>query len=371
MNLLEKDRKALLDTTAQVYSCLSEHRDSSQHEQKLLDIVTHIKQSVEDQIANTLPDLLQSLDVRTFDDATLIEVRDTAENTLLLRLESAIRRRLETEMEEQFARYYTGLFVNEIQRGQVYNQLNTKMYGQTYITEGLNPVNDLEHVQNRICEDYIAACRQILIYELIQMPIIESLRRVESKTWKVVKASGVFDSGDSSSTDYSSARLSSKNSPPNLFSRERRTQVQDIAKKVIGETFGVGQGEVEQDDLSAEKLRDKYFLDNLREALGEGNMQPNTDRISHILISQFEQRIDNALKKSLPHLESVFFYALGSFRKRFDEITSEMKQAHMLRVNDPNASIKNILLEQDSVTILRLTRAAALLSELEQLRATS
>lgn len=365
---LEKDRKSLLNTLRQVYERLSKHLDSQQHEQRLRDIITKIRQSAKEKIAETLPDLLQNLDVKTVDDVTLFEVGDTAENTLLLKLQSAIRNRLESEMEQQFALYYIGLFETEVQSVKLYSQIEAKTYGQSYILEGLNPVSELEQVQMRIRSDYIAACRQILVYELIQMPIIESLQRVESKAWSIIKGLDLF-SDQSAITQEAPPKFTPSGPQSNRFGNDWRKQITAASKQMLKTTFGLGEEEKDKDiDLSAEKLRDKYFLDKLRETLGSGNKsQRDLAQINALLTSQFEQRIDSALIKTLPHLESVFLYALGTFRKRHDDLVLEMKQAHMLHVNDSQVSIKHILINQDNFTIARLTRAATILSNLEKL----
>lgn len=361
---LESDRQELENAVRTIYANLRQYIVAKEHEDRLIDIIQHIREAQREEIKQSAPALLRNLDVTEVDDGTLGEVKDTAVNTLLLRTQSLVRRRLESEMEATFAKYYIELFLGEVQKHQLYSKVGAASYGQKYILDELRPTIELESVQKRICDDYVAACRQVFIYELLQMPIIESLRNVDSKIWTIINTSTTFIPTDISLPEPTSdvqARASGAKSQGRFID-----SIGGFGRKLVKETFGLGQDEIEQaKNLSAEKMRDKILRGRLEEVLESSNRTQDIEQISDLLISQFEQRADDALKQSLPFLESVFFYELGGFRRRYNEVIAEIKENHMLHINDPNFTIKQVLLEKDSQKIQRLTRAAAVMAEIE------
>lgn len=364
---LESDRQGLENAVRTIYANLRQYIISQEHQDCLIDIIQHIREAQREEIRQSAPKLLQNLDVTEVDDVTLGEVKDTAVNTLLLRTQHLVRRRLESEMETKFAKYYIDLFLNELQNLRLYSQIGAASYGQSYISDELQPVSEIESVQKRICDGYVAACRQVLIYELLQMPIIESLRNVDSKIWTIVNSATAFTPTDISLSEQSGGAQASTFEVKHQ--RQWLNSIGRFGRKMVIETIGVGQDEPEQaQDLTAEKMRDKILRSKLQEVMESSNRMQDIEQISELLISQFEQRTDSALKQSLPFLESAFFYELGGFRRRYNEVIEEIKENHMLHINDPNFTIRQVLLDKDSQKIQRLTRAAAVMAELESVR---
>lgn len=357
---LEADQEQLQTLITGFYDKLSSHVESTEHAEKLQEIIKKLRATQTETISSALPSLIKSLDQKTYDSTNLRRVVDVAEQSLLLMLEDEIRKNLEKEMEQSFAPYYIDLFRKNVNEVKLYEMLQVKSYNQKAILEGLKPIESLQNIETEIANNYYSACKQILIFELTKMPIIESLRR-DSKVWEIIKESSLFT--QSSPANRQSPKPAEGSN--NMFDWRGRT------KKIL-QDMGVPSDSNAIDDLQEEKERDKEFLNELKDSLPSvTSSNQNLSVLEELLVKKFEFRTDTALKEFLPHLESIFFYSLGNFITNYSNLIAKMIDRHKFEIGKPDSNIRKIVKGQSSETINRQIKAATILKQLNEVSSVS
>jgi predicted GTPase len=350
---LDADSLELQGAIDGMFSELHQLRDSVEHENKLGPIVNAINANLIKAVSENLDKLRKQGNVitETVDPVSGISAVDTAERRLLQALESVVRTQIELEM-DSFARYYVESFQDFTEKHNIYSLLKAKSYSQTYIVQGVDPDKKLRDMQAEIARSHLSTCRQVLIYELIQKPVVKAHVRTQAKVWTMV------------------GRLATPNMPVSQATNaeagnnELWAKFKKMSERAARVVTPFGNNKVETPFTPAEQSEwskeDDQFLNALREALSRND---NKD-ISAIIGRQFGQQTVEALKNALPHLEGVFFYETNKFKVKYEELIKRIRNLHERYINDPSASIRMLLVGQQKTTIERIDDAVKVLDML-------
>jgi GTPase SAR1 family protein len=362
-NRLQSDQQLLREALTKLFAQLEASRDSQEHEAALRAMITAIRQTLRAKLDEALPHLIRQYRIERYDAKSGRTVSDTAIRTMLLELEQTIFQALAAEVVQQLGFHYRQIFEERLRASAIHERVREKAYGQAYIHEDLRPLEQLETEQQRIFEAHRVACHQVITYELLQVPIIESLQRFEAKVWTIVNAPDLFPRPDEpvavpAANAGAPAPSRASGGLGNLMRR-------------LAEPMGVEAGESShQETIANASRRAQELIEKLFAQFGSDSAAGNLDTVRELLWRQFGLRIDYVLKTTLPYLEGMFFYELGKYHALYADLVREMMERHRIQVMVNRSPIRQLFTEQSSATIARLTRASETLGAVSKIEQT-
>lgn len=359
---LDRDKELIEQAYSRVLASFEAWRKSSGYEQRLLEQCHLTRANLEQALrACTLSMLLKNS--VAYDDITGKHYREAPVRALLLQVEREMRNAAETEA-KRLAQFYISEFVTQITRHQIISLVEEKTYGQDYVLKNLNTVKSLILMLQQIQQVYMAACGGVLMYELIQRPILNSSVVSESRAPEVAKKIGAALEGLMAASVVRSnpaAAHSSRAGEAPAASTDAASATRTEARVRILPPQPIAVISTERDDPSDEEVLVAYIDRMIRQD------KTQEKELQDLIIHPFIGRYQSALAVALPQIENLFFYQVSKFRLRFAEVVEELRTEHLAQARaNPSSAIAAILIEQQQGAKKEIDKALHVLELIHQ-----
>jgi tRNA U34 5-carboxymethylaminomethyl modifying GTPase MnmE/TrmE len=289
------------------------------------------------------------------DDVTGKEYPEVRARALLLKIETKLRHEAEKTSRE-LANYYLNTFDEIINSHGLYKLIETKYHDQTYAKK-LDLIGELETQQTVIRNDYEAICRWVILFELIQRPILIDQLEISSVILQVIKVIAPALVAGMESTMTSAG-------------------IWPMAAKMVSKSLGlllIPASEEQINTLPATAIKDPQFMEDMQliNQIMRIVSERDLPRLQELIGNQFSIRYRSALSVSLAFIEDLFFYEFGKFRLKFEDVTEQLKKQHLAHTTADTSernSIRTALMAHQSGTIAEIRKAIDIIKSLEKLQ---
>ncbi|MFP5265370.1 MAG: dynamin family protein [Blastocatellia bacterium] len=353
----------------EVHAEMDGWRRSPQYERALLEVYMKIDNELEGVLRSHLHRLRQNgrgITSTVIDDITGKVYVEAHVRALLLTIEREMRNAVEAAT-RQLGQYYLAQFDDQLNKHGLLELVRGKSYGQGYIIRNLDPVMKLEETLEQIQQAFAAACCWVVLYELIQRPILvsdanqgskvwgvaETISPVEAKFARVAHFAEIFERGNRA------ADAAKEGSDPD-YDHEPAKRSEGRVRIVPPQPGPGHRADVAEPITSQEQL-----IDTIERVIG--NKDISEDQIQDLIVAPFIKRYQAAFGIALPKLENLFFYQIGKFRLTFGHVIEELLSEHLAQIrSNPGAEIIDLLMEHQQGAKSEIDKAIQILEFISQ-----
>jgi hypothetical protein len=359
---LDKAEESLKQVIKSLMKSVNQWRESeSNFQASLTDIANSISESLKISLKMHLSDELKNpkadIICETWND---LAGKDDVEG-LYIKLLSGGQQHFHKEIEiksHRLADHYLDQLDTEVALKEVSQEFYRKTYSQDYLSD-INPIEMIEEYQNSLRAEYRSICRWAIMAELVKMPILLPTEKTISKK------------SDAINSMFESAAEALSGSASSLVVREK---ISDIVNRMVPSPLNVfvdAIGAVALDTLiatatSSDSKEDKpnqlMSRDQLIEIVKTHIDNKMIDECIDIIQQQFSLRYSLALGIALTSLETLFFYELGKFRIKLQNLSETLITKHRIHVEVGNSEIQAALIAEDPKAGKEISQALELLA---------
>lgn len=345
---LKKDKRELDGNYGQMWQDMQNWRRSGRYRESLKSQLEKICKDIDGKIRLWLDNTLANPE-----NFTTIQVGPVGKEFIQmheLKFLNDAERHLRQLMEahgNMIANYYFDEFNKFLEDHRIYENLKEKSYYQEYIFS-IEKYSSFEQYQTVIDREFKDICRWISVYELMRNPLLSIRSDTGEMTTKIADdvakhlfdiALESFELSVKSQVPVSGLLFGklkgkmgwSKNNKTTNISENQAAKVDTQASKAI-------QGQENQMDKCLRKLRS-----SINEALNRNDI--NTIKL--LVGKEVSARSKEALGKSLPYLDMLFFYQLEKHQKYYEQVVEVVNREHTQQVLDRNETIRQLIVRKN------------------------
>lgn len=386
---IREDRDALQGRRREFGEALNTWRISPTYRTQLAETVTGMVQTMRKDINDELPAAMSALVTQGVDEITGAQYSQAAVYSLLLKLETYMRREMEAQS-ESLANFYLKAFNRILETEGLFQLLHTKGYGQGYIDD-LGIYGALEAAQREVHANVRAVCRWCLLYELLQRLVLPTdidpkFRENSNILWEII----VGQIAPQLQGEASEILLGSFGAV-GAMARVASAAAEDAAPAGGQPTAGgqpmaggsapengrepaTGQpgagGQPAPGKLSTPLIPQKRALfsdHDLAGTLYRLSLEKDYLQVYALVSEELEFRYRAAIGIALPMIESLFLYEAGKFKGSVDGAIEQLYGAHNSQLDAvADSPLRTELVPPDDSSLGELQSAFGLLENLQR-----
>lgn len=393
---IREDRESLQGRRREFGEALNTWRISPTYKSQLAETVASVYQTIRRHINDELPSTMATLVTQGVDEITGAQYSQAAVYSLLLRLETYMRREMEAQS-ESLANFYLKAFNRILETEGLFQLLHGKGYGQGYIEE-LGIYQALEAAQKEVHANVRAVCRWCLLYELLQRLVLPTdidpkFRENSNILWEIIvgqvapqlqgEASeillGSFGAvgamarvaeAAAEGTAVPGAPAAAPGSQPAAGGSAPAEN--GAVEGGQPATNGTGPARVSAPAASLNTplipKETALFSDHdIAGTIYRLSLQKDYLQVYALVSEELEFRYRTAIGIALPMIESLFLYEVGKFKQSVDVAIEQLYGAHNSQLDAvPDSSLRTELVPPDDSSLGELQNAFGLMENLER-----
>ena len=413
---IREDREALLGRRREFGEAINTWRISPTYKTQLAETATGIYQTMRSHIDAELPATMAALVTQGVDEITGAKYSQAAVYSLLLKLETYMRREMEAQS-ESLANFYLKAFNRLLETEGLFQLLHGKGYGQGYIDErGIYQA--IEAAQKEVHANVRSLCRWCLLYELLQRLVLPTdidpkFRENSNILWEIIvgqiapqlqgEASEILlgsfgmvgamarvaEAAAEDAEVQAAAAAPAGGQPTAGGSVPADNGVQEggqptvggqpatngsVPARVSGSRPAAGQptagGQPMAGRLNTPLIPKETALFSDHDIAGtlyRLSLQKDYRQVYALVSEELEFRYRAAIGIALPMIESLFLYEVGKFKESVDGAIEQLYGAHNSQLDAvPDSPLRTELVPPDDSTLGELQSAFGLLENLER-----
>ena len=392
---IREDRDALQGRRREFGEALNTWRISPTYKAQLAETATGIYQTMRNHINDELPATMAALVTQGVDEITGAKYSQAAVYSLLLKLETYMRREMEAQS-ESLANFYLKAFNRILETEGLFQLLHNRGYGQGYIEE-LGIYQSLEAAQKEVHANVRSLCRWCLLYELLQRLVLPTdidpkFRENSNILWEIIVGQIAPQlQGEASEILLGSFGM------VGAMARVAEAAAEDAAAPGVAAAPAGGQPSTggsapEGAGASADgstpagtsvparagapaalttpliPKETALFSDHdIAGTLYRLSLQKDYLQVYALVSEELEFRYRAAIGIALPMIESLFLYEVGKFKESIDGAIEQLYSAHNSQLDAvPDSPLRTELVPPDDSSLGELQSAFGLLENLER-----
>lgn len=376
---IREDRDALQGRRREFGEALNTWRISPTYRSQLTETVTGMVQTMRKDINDELPAAMSALVTQGVDEITGAQYSQAAVYSLLLKLETYMRREMEAQS-ESLANFYLKAFNRILETEGLFQLLHSKGYGQGYIDD-LGIYGALEAAQKEVHANVRAVCRWCLLYELLQRLVLPTdidpkFRENSNILWEII----VGQIAPQLQGEASEILLGSFGAV-GAMARVAGPAAEDAADRGVaaapagGQPMAGGSAPENGRGPAAGKLntplipqKRALFSDHdIAGTLYRLSLQKDYLQVYALVSEELEFRYRTAIGIALPMIESLFLYEAGKFKQSVDGAIEQLYGAHNSQLDAvADSPLRTELAPPDDSSLGELQSAFGLLENLQR-----
>ena len=393
---IREDRAALQGRRREFGEALNTWRISPTYKAQLAETVTSIYQTMRSHINDELPATMSALVTQGVDEITGAQYSQAAVYSLLLKLETYMRREMEAQS-ESLANFYLKAFNRILETEGVFQLLHSKGYGQGYIDE-LGIYQALEAAQKEVHANVRAVCRWCLLYELLQRLVLPTdidpkFRENSNILWEIIvgqiapqlqgEASEILLGSFGMVGAMARVADAAAEDAANQGVAAAPTGAQPAAggQPAVGGGAPEGAGAAEGSSAPANGRQPAGGLNtplipketalfsdhDIAGTIYRLSLQKDYLQVYALVSQELEFRYRTAIGIALPMIESLFLYEVGKFKESVDGAIAQLYSAHNSQLDAvPDSPLRTELVPLDDSSLGELQSAFGLMENLER-----
>jgi hypothetical protein len=406
---IREDREALLSRRREFGEAINTWRISPTYKTQLAETATGIYQTMRSHIDAELPTTMAALVTQGVDEITGAKYSQAAVYSLLLKLETYMRREMEAQS-ESLANFYLKAFNRLLETEGLFQLLHGKGYGQGYIDErGIYQA--IETAQKEVHANVRSLCRWCLLYELLQRLVLPTdidpkFRENSNILWEIIvgqiapqlqeEASEILlgsfgmvgamarvaDAAAEDAAAAAAAAAPAGGQPAANGAPEANNSVAEGAQPPVAGGQPSTNGSVPARASAPAAVQPQagklntplipketaLFSDHdIAGTLYRLSLHKDYMQVYGLVSEELEFRYRAAIGIALPMIESLFLYEVGKFKESVDGAIEQLYSAHNSQLDAvPDSALRTELVPPDDSSLGELQGAFGLLENLER-----
>lgn len=388
---IREDRDALQERRREFGEALNTWRVSPTYKAQLAETATGIYQTMRSHINDELPATMAALVTQGVDEITGAKYSQAAVYSLLLKLETYMRREMEAQS-ESLANFYLKAFNRILETEGLFQLLHSRGYGQGYIDE-LGIYQSLEAAQKEVHANVRALCRWCLLYELLQRLVLPTdidpkFRENSNILWEIIvgQIAPQLQQEASEILLGSFGMVGAMARVADAAAKDAAGTSVSVAPAANGQVAANGQpaenGAAAERSSAPARMSEPaanlntplipketaLFSDHdIAGTLYRLSLQKDYLQVYALVSEELEFRYRAAIGIALPMIESLFLYEVGKFKESVDGAIAQLYSAHNSQLDAvPDSPLRTELVPPDDSSLGELQNAFGLLENLER-----